>query len=91
MKQPIKSGDLAKIIDSVDGINGHSVGKVVTVGKLMGEHSIHGIIWRVHGTDLISEYGGTGDSVDCAAAWLKKIEPPPVSPSQKKEKLELVK
>lgn len=75
MKQPIKSGDSALIIDSVDGVNGHSVGKTVTVGQRQGEHSKFGIIWRVHGKNLISEYGGVGDSVDCAQAWLQKIEP----------------
>lgn len=75
MKQPIKSGDKAIIIDSVDGVNGHSVGKEVIVGQRQGEHSVFGPIWRVHGKNLISEYGGVGDSVDCAQAWLKKIEP----------------
>lgn len=75
MKEPIKSGDLAIIIDSIDGINGHTVGKTVTVGQRMGEHSQHGVIWKVHGKNLISEYGGVGDSADCAQAWLKKIEP----------------
>ena len=77
MKQPIKAGDLAIIINSVDGPTGHSVGKIVTVGKMVGEHSQYGIIWKVHGQNLISEYGGVGDSVDCPAIWLKKIEPPP--------------
>ena len=87
MKEPIKSGDLCKIIDSVDGVNGHSVGKTVTVGKMAGEHAVYGIVWRVHGSGLISEYGGTGDSVDCPAIWLKKIEPPPLpGKTQIKEK-----
>ena len=75
MKEPIKRGDRALIINSVDGPTGHSVGKEVTVGQWQGEHSVYGNIWRVHGSNLISEYGGTGDSVDCAQSWLQKIDP----------------
>lgn len=75
MKQPIKRGDRAIIINSVDGVNGHTVGKEVTVGQWVGEHTEYGNIWRVHGEGLISEYGGVGDSVDCAQSWLQKIDP----------------
>lgn len=75
MNAPIKAGDQAEIICGAMGTKGPNVGKRVTVGKLRGEHSEHGRIWRVHGEGLVSEYGATGDSVDCAASWLRKVPP----------------
>ena len=76
MSEPIKAGDLARIIAGALGDKGPNVGKVVTVGQLQGEHSQHGRIWRVHGRGLVTEYGAAGNEVDCAANWLQKIEPP---------------
>lgn len=81
MSEPIKTGDRATIIAGALGDKGPNIGKTVTVGMLRGEHSVHGRIWHVHGIDLTTEYGAKGSSVDCAAAWLKKIEPPPVAPA----------
>ncbi len=78
MKEPIKQGDKAHIIKGVLGTTGPNVGKAVTVGQCQGEHSEHGRIWRVHGEGLITEYGATGTELDCAASWLRKIEPPPL-------------
>lgn len=84
--KPIQSGDPAIIIRGALGDKGPNVGKQVIVGKLQGEHSQHGRIWRVHGKNLVTEYGATGTECDCAAAWLQKIEPPPVdAPSASKE------
>lgn len=80
MSEPLKSGDQAHIVAGALGDKGPNVGKRVTVGKLQGEHSQYGRIWRVHGHGLVTEYGGMGSEVDCAAAWLRKIEPPPVPP-----------
>ena len=77
MSEPIKTGDLAEIIEGALGTTGPNIGKRVTVGKLQGEHSKHGRIWRVHGQGLTTEYGATGTELDCAASWLRKIEPPP--------------
>ena len=70
----------AKQLDSIKGAlgtTGPNIGKAVTVGQCQGEHSVHGRIWRVHGEGLVTEYGATGSELDCAAAWLRKIEPPP--------------
>jgi hypothetical protein len=33
----------------------------------------------VHGEGLTTEYGAKGTELDCAAAWLRKIEPPPLA------------
>ena len=71
----IKRGDRAVIISGALGDKGPNVGKEVTVGQFQGEHSIHGRIWKVHGQGLVTEYGAVGDSVDCAAAWLQKLDP----------------
>lgn len=84
--KPIQTGDTAIIIMGALGDKGPNVGKQVTVGKLQGEHSKHGRIWRVHGQGLVTEYGATGTECDCAASWLQKIESPPqTAPSASKE------
>ena len=85
MIEPIKSGDTAEIIAGALGDKGPNVGKRVTVGKFQGEHSQYGRIWRVHGHGLVTEYGATGNELDCAQAWLRKIEPPP-TPAKNTEK-----
>lgn len=76
MTEPIKKGDMATIVAGAMGDKGPNIGKTVTVGVLRGEHSVYGRIWRVHGDGLTTEYGATGSELDCAQAWLKKIEPP---------------
>ena len=75
MSQPIKKGDRAVIIAGALGDKGPNVGKEVTVGLLRGEHSVYGLIWRVHGAGLVSDMGVIADEVDCAASWLQKIDP----------------
>ena len=89
MKEPIKSGDLAEIIAGELGTQGPNVGKQVRVGLLQGEHSVYGRIWRVHGEGLTSEYGATGNEMDCAQEWLRKIDPPegPAQSEKRKEEL----
>lgn len=76
MSEPIKSGDHAIIIEGAFGAAGPNIGKRVRVGLLQGERSVHGRIWRVHGEGLTTEYGATGEELDCAQAWLKKIDLP---------------
>ena len=76
MMEPIRRGDKAAIIAGALGDKGPNVGEQVVVGFRMGEHSQHGAIWRVYSEGLITEYGAMGASVDCAASWLKKIDPP---------------
>ena len=73
MQEPIKTGDRATIIAGALGDKGPNIGKQVTVGRLQGEHSQYGRIWRVHGAGLVTEYGAMGDDLDCAASWLRKI------------------
>lgn len=72
MNEPIKTGDRATIIAGALGGAGPNVGKRVTVGAMRGEHSQHGRIWRVYGDGLTTEFGATGNAVDCAACWLRK-------------------
>ena len=85
MNAPIKQGDLAIIIAGALGAKGPNIGKQVTVGKLQGEHSEYGRIWRVHGENLVTEYGAVGSEPDCAASWLQKL--PPVATKPKQEAL----
>lgn len=87
MNEPIKAGDLADIIAGALGDKGPNIGKRVRVGMRQGEHSKHGTIWRVHGEGLTTEYGATGTELDCAQSWLRKVEPPPVSPAERKVEL----
>lgn len=87
MNEPIKTGDRAHIIAGALGDKGPNIGKAVTVGKLQGEHSKFGRIWRVHGDGLITEFGAVGSELDCAAAWLRKIEPPPAPTNSKSKRL----
>jgi hypothetical protein len=72
----IKRGDTAVITEGVLGKKSPNVGRVVTVGYLQGQHSRHGNVWRVHGENLVSEYGGVGGELDCPQVWLRKIEKP---------------
>lgn len=88
MSEPIKKGDMATIISGALGTGGPNVGKVVTVGTLQGEHSVHGRIWRVHGDGLTTEFGAVGSELDCAQSWLKKIEPPKPKDLAKVKELE---
>lgn len=80
MSEPIKAGDRAIIIAGALGDKGPNVGKTVRVGLFQGDHSKHGRIWRVHGDDLVTEYGATGTEVDCSQSWLRKLPPEPTSP-----------
>lgn len=70
----VEVGDMARIIESVDGIN---VGKIVEVCSFQGVHSMLGPIWRIrsHSGELVTEYGAVGFTCDCADAWLQKLEP----------------
>lgn len=82
----VKAGDLAKIINSIDGM---CIGKIVTVVTLQGTHSRYGPVWRVFGKGLVSEYGGVGDNADVPDDWLQKIEPDQLHTNETKT-LELV-
>lgn len=76
MQQPIKTGDRCEVIDGALGEgSGPNVGKEVSVGKFMGEHSQWGRIWRCHGENIVTEYGALGSEADFAACWLRKLDP----------------
>jgi hypothetical protein len=82
MKEPIKKGDLAYIIEGARGTKGPNIGKVVIVGVRLGEHSKHGRMCRIHGAALIVN-GSIYTEADCATTWLRKIEPPEIKSSTK--------
>lgn len=73
MSNELRPGDLAIIIESVLGIN---VGKIVQCAKVVGEHSLYGIVWEVScKEEIVTEYGGKGNKVHVPQKWLKKIKP----------------
>ena len=68
-----KQGDLATIIQSVDGA---SVGMIVQCVRYMGDHSLYGPVWRVRANNIIvTEYGGVSQEADVPDKWLKPIKP----------------
>lgn len=80
MSEPIKAGDLAEVIDGLQGKDSPNIGLIVRVLRYAGEHSKHGRIWRCEAEYAV--LGQTGVNVpvgaaDFAQAWLRKIEPPP--------------
>lgn len=88
MQEPLKKGDLAEIIEGAHGKDSPNIGLHVTVGMFRGEHSNYGRVVRVHGKDLITVWGTYGDEIDCPVIWLRKIEPPTVTPESKAIALE---
>ena len=93
MKEPIKSGDMAEVINALGRTKSQNLGLIVKVEQRVGEHSQYGIIWKCSCPDLV-QYDDMGAPVklgwaDLAQSWLKKIEPPPL-PSKKLEKEETV-
>lgn len=76
MKRPIQKGDLCEIIEGALGNKGPNIGKQVTVGQMMGEHTEFGNIWEVYGNGLVTEFGAIGNTTQCAQAWLRRIDPP---------------
>lgn len=82
MREPLKAGDLAIVIDGINGKESPNINKIVTVGKLVGEHSILGPVRHCVGQDICQmnasgQYIKTGEA-DFPIIWLKKIEPPPL-------------
>lgn len=69
----VKQGDLAEVVQSIDG---HSVGMIVQVTQFMGEHSQYGPIWRCRSNDdIVTEYGAVGKTADFADDWLRPLKP----------------
>lgn len=79
MNEPIKSGDVCLVIDGIFGKDSPNIGKQVTVHGFRGEHSRYGRIWVCAGKDLVTEYGGKGNSCEFAADWLQKLPPEPLN------------
>lgn len=87
MNEPLKAGDLAIVIDGLNGLESPNINKSVTVGKLIGDHSLLGPMRHCIGAD-ISQMNAAGQYIktgwaDFPIAWLKKIEPPPLKAKDK--------
>lgn len=68
----IKPGDIAQVIESVDGA---AVGQTVSVLAYIGDHSKLGRIFRCQSKQtLVTEFGGVGNTADFAEDWLLKID-----------------
>ena len=79
MATPIKAGDLAEVIDGVNGKASPNIGLIVRVLTYVGDHSKFGRVWRCEAQ--YAELAQTGRNVprgqaDFAQCWLRKIEPP---------------
>lgn len=87
MNEPIKTGDMAEVIDGLQGKASPNLGLIVKVVACVGEHSKHGRIWRCD-----AEYAARGQEgkdvpggmADFAQSWLRKIQPPAL-PAKTKE------
>ena len=84
MKRPIQAGDRCLVVGGLGRGKSPNLGKQVRVISLQGEHSQHGRIWRCTG-DGVQQLSDSGTYLltgmaDFAAAWLQRIEPPPVAP-----------
>ena len=80
MSEPIKAGDLAEVIDGLQGKASPNIGLIVRVLRFMGEHSQHGRIWRCEAEYAVLGQVGVNvppGAADFAQSWLRKIEPPP--------------
>lgn len=83
MSEPIKAGDLCRVVDGMLGQDSPNIGLIVTVVAFVGEHSKHGRIWRCSAEYAERGQPGVGappGHTDFAQSWLKKIEPPPPPP-----------
>ena len=78
----LEPGCLAIVIESVFG---QSVGAIVQCISIKGVHSLYGPVWTVRSqTELVSEYGAKGNTMDVPAKWLKKINPDEMNKNLKK-------
>lgn len=89
MTEPIKAGDLAEVIDGMLGKASPNLGLVVRVLSYEGDHTLYGPIWRCEA--VFAELGQVGSRftpgiAHFAASWLRKIEPPKQSTTEKTER-----
>jgi len=85
----IRAGDLAEVIGGMLGEKSPNLGLIVRVKEFRGEHSQFGRIWRCEAE--FAERGQPGvnvpdGAVDFAQDWLRKIEPPKQSTTDKTER-----
>jgi hypothetical protein len=93
MSQPIKAGDVCRVIGGLGRGKSPNLGKTVTVGMrqygaLGGDHSKYGPVHRCTG-DGVCQLGDGGEYVvtgwaDFPIAWLEKIDPIKTSQSESK-------
>jgi hypothetical protein len=79
MRTPIKAGDLAEVIDGLQGKASPNLGLIVRVLQYVGDHSQHGRIWRCEAEYAVLGQVGVNTppgAADFAQSWLRKIEPP---------------
>jgi hypothetical protein len=80
-KKEVTPGALCKIIGSVDGPNGKSVGRQCrAVERHQQEHVLHGPIWlceSVDGADFVTQYGALGSRAHFAEDWLLVLDEDP--------------
>lgn len=91
--EPIKAGDLAEVIDGMQGKQSPNLGLIVQVKSLAGEHSFYGRIWRCEAEYGIRGQEGSnvpGGLMDFAQTWLRKIQPPPTPLKSQTKTLELI-
>lgn len=82
MSAPIQAGDLAEVIDGLQGKDSPNLGLIVKVMARVGEHSTLGPIWRCDAEYVERAKQGVdvpAGTADWAQSWLRKIEPPPVT------------
>lgn len=90
MNEPIKAGDLAEVIGGLSGAASPNLGLIVRVLAYVGDHSVHGRIWRCEAE--YAELGQPGVDVppgaaDFAQDWLRKLPPDAVPPKQVKREV----
>ena len=93
MREPIKAGDLAEVINGMLGKASPNIGLIVKVLSRVYECPQLGVIWRCD-----AEYGVRHDptrakvpsgSLDFAQDWLRKINPPPLPAKERTKDLVL--
>lgn len=84
--EPLKAGDLAIVIKGARGEESKNVGKIVTVGKTLGEWPLFGRMVYIVGYQLVQLDGKVVSECIIPVKWLKKIEPPKVNNEKVKER-----
>jgi hypothetical protein len=84
MSNNLEPGCLAVVIETITGAQ---VGAVVQCIKIIGEHSKYGTMWEVASKkQLVTEYGGMGNTAHSPAKWLRRIKPGELDKKTEKDK-----